>query len=239
VSTIPPESIARSLIEAQRKAEALFAETVDSGMICAGKLESELTEEIHALARSRFNLRRHWHKRLARSGPNTLLGYYDEAPDRRLTEDDVVYLDFGPVFDDWEADFGRTYALGPDPKKHQLVRDIAAAFQQGKALYRHTPNLTTGELYDYVAGLAAPAGWEFGAQTAGHLVGHFPHESLPSDPRRFSIRHGNDVSLREPDSEGRARHWILEIHFVDRERQIGGFFEELLTLDTNSHAAGT
>jgi hypothetical protein len=26
------------------------------------------------------------------------------------------------------------------------------------------------------------------------------------------------------------RHWILEIHFVDRARQIGGFFEELLTV---------
>jgi Xaa-Pro dipeptidase len=239
VSTIPTESTAQSLIEAQRKAEALFAETVGNGIIRAGKLESEVTEEIHALARSKFKLRRHWHKRLARSGPNTLLGYYDEAPDRRLGEDDVVYLDFGPVFDEWEADFGRTYALGPDPKKHQLVRDIATAFQQGKDLYRRTPNLTTGELYDYVAGLAAPAGWEFGAPTAGHLIGHFPHEALPSDPRRFSIRHGNDVSLREADSQGRARHWILEIHFVDRERQFGGFFEELLTLDTTSHATGT
>jgi Xaa-Pro dipeptidase len=26
------------------------------------------------------------------------------------------------------------------------------------------------------------------------------------------------------------RHWILEIHFVDRDLQIGGFFEELLTI---------
>jgi hypothetical protein len=27
------------------------------------------------------------------------------------------------------------------------------------------------------------------------------------------------------------RHWILEIHFIDSERRIGGFFEELLTVD--------
>jgi Xaa-Pro dipeptidase len=236
VNTPSADSIARSLIEAQRKAEALFAEVVEAGMIRAGKLESELTEDIHALARSRFNLRRHWHKRLARSGPNTLLGYYDEAPDRRLADDDVVYLDFGPVFDEWEADFGRTYALGTDPRKHQLVRDIAAAFQQGKALYRRTPNLTAGQLYDYVAGLAVPAGWEFGAQTAGHLIGRFPHERAPADPHRFSIRHGNGVPLREADAHGRVRHWILEIHFVDRDREIGGFFEELLTLDTQSNA---
>ena len=165
------DAIAESLIAAQSKAEALFTEVVESGMIQAGKLESELTSEIHALAQSKFGVRRHWHKRIARAGANTLLTYGDEAPDRRITADDIVYLDFGPVFDEWEADFGRTYALGPDPRKRQLVGDIATAFQQGKDLYRRTPNLTAGQLYDFVAGLAAPAGWEFGAITAGHLIG--------------------------------------------------------------------
>jgi Xaa-Pro dipeptidase len=57
------------------------------------------------------------------------------------------------------------------------------------------------------------------------------HEGAPTDSTRFSIRHGNPQPLREPDSNGRPRHWILEIHFVDRSRQIGGFFEELLTVD--------
>lgn len=225
------DSIANSLLAAQNKAAALFDEVVNSGMICAGKLESELTSEVHKLAWTRFNLRRHWHKRIARSGPNTLLGYYDQTDDRRITDDDIVYLDLGPVFDEWEADFGRTYALGPDPKKQQLVGDIAVAFERGKDFYRTTPNLTAGELYDFVAGLAAPAGWEFGAKTAGHLIGHFPHERAPTDTTRFSIRRGNQQSLREPDANGRPRHWILEIHFVDRSRQIGGFFEELLTVD--------
>jgi hypothetical protein len=62
------DSISESLIAAQNKAESLFAEVVDRAMIQAGKLESELTAEIHSLARSRFGLRRHWHKRIARSG---------------------------------------------------------------------------------------------------------------------------------------------------------------------------
>ena len=79
--------------------------------------------------------------------------------------------------------------------------------------------------------LASEAGWEFGAKTAGHLIGHFPHEREPADLARFPIRHGNGIRLREPDAEGRQRHWILEIHFIDRQRRIGGFFEELLTVD--------
>jgi Xaa-Pro dipeptidase len=205
----------------------------EGGLIQAGKLESELSEEIHELAKARFGLRRHWHKRLVRSGPNTLLGYYDEAADRQMTADDVVYLDFGPVFDAWEADFGRTYAIGSDPRKHRLVGDIGDAFRRGKELYESTPNLTTGELYDFVSGLAGDYGWEFGAPTAGHLIGHFPHETSVGVPRKFSIRPGNDLRLREPDEAGAQRHWILEIHFVDRAQQIGGFFEELLTVKTS------
>jgi Xaa-Pro dipeptidase len=224
------DAVAQSLLAAQHKAEALFAEVVASGLICPGKLESELTADIHSLAQSRFGVRRHWHKRIARAGPNTLLTYYDEPADRTIGADDIVYLDFGPVFEAWEADFGRTYALGSDPHKHRLIADLATAFECGKKHFRDSPELSAGELYDFVVELAAPRGWEFGAPSAGHLIGHFPHEHAPEDPKRFSIRHGNRTSLREPDEQGRMRHWILEIHFIDRRLQIGGFFEELLTV---------
>jgi Xaa-Pro dipeptidase len=226
------DAVSQSLLEAQRQAEALFAAVVAKGLIQSGKLESELSEDIHQLARERFGVKRHWHKRIARAGSNTLLGYHDECVDRRIEADDVVYLDLGPVFESWEADFGRTYALGSDPHKHRLVRDIAVAFRQGKDFYESNPKLTAGELYDFVTDLAFRSGWEFGAPTAGHLIGHFPHERDTTEPRRFSIRPGNSQSLREPDEHGNARHWILEIHFVDRKRQIGGFFEELLTVPT-------
>ena len=228
------DAVSSELLAAQLKAEALFAEVVQLGLVSAGKLESELTAEIHALAQSRFGVRRHWHKRIARSGPNTLLTYHDRATDRRITDDDIVYLDFGPVFEAWEADFGRTYVVGPGPHKHRLVGDLADAFARGKLFYQQSPNLTAGELFDYTASLAAEYGWEFGALTAGHLIGHFPHETRPRDPDALRIRHGNSKSLREPDETGLPRHWILEIHFVDRKREIGGFFEELLTVDADS-----
>jgi Xaa-Pro dipeptidase len=225
------DSVSQSLLAAQNKAVALFQEVLDGGMIRAGRLESELTRDIHALARARFGLSRHWHQRIVRSGPNTLLTYHDPLLDRRMTDDDIVYLDFGPVFDAWEADFGRTYALGSDPEKHRLIANLAEAFARGKALYQNSPSITAGQMYDFVAAMAGEYGWEFGATTAGHLVGHFPHERLPGNSSRLSIRSGNPTALREPDDKGEARHWILEIHFVDRGRQIGGFFEELLTVD--------
>jgi Xaa-Pro dipeptidase len=227
------DAVSQALLESQNKAQALFAAVLEDGLIQPGKLESELSAEIHKLAAEAFGVRRHWHKRIARCGPNTLLGYHDECDDRRIAAEDVVYLDFGPVFDSWEADFGRTYALGSDPHRHRLVRDIGVAFRRGKMHYENNPDLSAGELYDFVAELASACGWEFGAPTAGHLIGHFPHERAPaSEPKRFSIRSGNEQLLNEPDENGKPRHWILEIHFVDRARQIGGFFEELLTVPT-------
>jgi hypothetical protein len=97
-------------------------------------------------------------------------------------------------------------------------------------LFERQADLTCGALYDYVYSLALAGGWEFGNKTAGHLIGPFPHERGGSGPRPFSIRHGNELKLREPDASGGPRHWILEIHFIDRQRQIGGFFEQLLTV---------
>jgi Xaa-Pro dipeptidase len=220
----------QALLQAQDKAGQLFDAIIAQGLLRPGLLESELSREIHSLARRDFGVRRHWHKRVVRSGPNSVLTYYAEPPDRRIADDDVVYLDFGPVFNSWEADYGRTYVVGTDPRKHQLVSDITAAFRKGKQLYLDEPGLTAGALYDFVSSLAGPCGWEFGNATAGHLIGHFPHERAPQDPERFQIRHGNHLRLREPQPDGATRHWILEIHFVDRERGYGGFCEELLTL---------
>jgi Xaa-Pro dipeptidase len=223
-------SAEEALLSAQRQAEQLFAEVLSRGLIRAGVLESELSNEIHALAQQRFGVRRHWHRRVVRCGGNTLLTYHAHPPDRRVAADDLVYLDFGPVFNAWEADFGRSYVLGDDPHKHQLLSDIRAAFRRGKQLYLDTPDLTAGALYDYVCALALEAGWQFGAPTAGHLIGHFPHEHAPHEPQRFSIRSGNKTRIREPDAQGAVRHWILEIHFIDQLRGFGAFCEELLTL---------
>ena len=41
---------------------------------------------------------------------------------------------------------------------------------------------------------------------------------------------GSDEPMRRTDRTGRVCHWILEVHLVDRGRQIGGFHEELLDI---------
>ena len=190
-----------------------------------------MNEDIYALANEMYGITTYWHKRIVRAGPNTLLPYAENPPDLTIGLDDILFLDLGPVFEDWEADFGRTFVLGSDPVKHKLRRDIGEAFAAGKKYFHEHPDITACELYGQAQSLAEHYGWEYGGPIAGHLIGQFPHEKIAGDKVTLYVHPDSHLSMRAPDENGQPRHWILEIHFVDRERQIGGFYEELLTVD--------
>ena len=224
------EGLVAGLLDAQSKAKKLFAAIQTQNLIRPGAKESEVNEGIYALAESMFGISRYWHKRIVRAGPNTLAPYDENPPDLSVGEDDIVFLDFGPVFEEWESDFGRTYVVGNDPLKRKLCRDIEEAFASGKQYFQQHPEITAAELYAYAQQLAATSGWEYGGPIAGHLIGVFPHEKIAGDKITLYVHPKNHNRMRVPDASGRERHWILEIHFVDRELQIGGFYEELLTI---------
>jgi Xaa-Pro aminopeptidase len=217
------------LLHAQSMAADLFAET-ERSLIRPGTTELQLSKAIHQLAAERFGVTTHWHKRIVRAGPNTLRPYREDPPNLTIQPDDILFLDFGPVFEAWEADFGRTYVLGNDALKQRLRDDLEPAFQAAKAHFKANPYITGAELYRFAGRLAEAAGWQFGGTIAGHLVGEFPHESIPGNRVLQNIMPGNNKPLESIDSRGNRRHWILEIHLIDREREIGGFYEDLLTI---------
>lgn len=221
---------AAALLEAQARAAELFQVIAAEGILRPGVSESRINQEIYALAQRLYGITVYWHKRIVRAGPNTLLPYAENPPDLRVADDDILFLDLGPVFEAWEADFGRTFVLGGDPVKLKLRDDTAAAFAEGKAFFHSQPGISGAELFHHAVGLAERRGWEFGGVIAGHLIGQFPHERIPNDKVTLYVHPANGNPMRARDAEGRPRHWILEIHFVDRARRIGGFYEELLTL---------
>src|SRR5579872_7599408 len=214
------------LREAQKKAEMLFREIEVRGIIRAGVAESVVNEDIYALAKEMYGITTYWHKRIVRAGPNTLQPYAENPPDTIIGEDDILFLDLGPVFEDWEADFGRTFVLGSDPVKQKLQSDIASAFAAGKKYFHEHPEIRACDLYRHTQDLATEYGCEFGGTIAGHLIGQFPHEKIAEDKITLYVHPKSNLLMRSLDENGRPRHWILEIHFVDRERQIGGFYEE-------------
>ncbi|QHC26994.1 M24 family metallopeptidase [Streptomyces sp. GS7] len=218
------------LIAAQEKAVALFHEVERRGLVAPGRGEREVSDLIRDLANEMFGTTRHWHKRIIRSGPNTLLPYRDNPPDRVIGPGDIAFADFGPIFEEYEADFGRTYVFGDDPHKHRLRRDLPRIFDAGRAFFTAQPDITGRQLYAEVERLATAAGWAIGIWHAGHLVGEFPHETNDGAKADSYITPENNTPLRRTDRAGRTCHWILELHLVDRERGFGGFYEQLLDL---------
>src|SRR6202000_2051301 len=119
-----------ALWEAQQKADALFRRIDERQIIRAGATESQINEDVYALAREMFGGNPYWNKPIFRAGRNTLAPYDENPPDLTIQADDIVFIDLGPVFEQWEADFGRTFVVGSDPMKLKLRDDIAAAFEE-------------------------------------------------------------------------------------------------------------
>lgn len=227
-TTVEAERVAY-LLDAQEKATRLFEE-IERSLVRPGVSEKAMTKEIYQIAAEQFGVTNHWHKRVVRSGPNTLFPYNESPPDRIIQEDDILFVDLGPVFEAWEADFGRTFVIGDDPIKIRLRDSLEPVWLAAKTQFVSNPDMTGEALYNLVCKLAKEAGWEFGGKIAGHLIGLFPHERIPNDKITLYVAPGNNEPMSTLDESGHKRHWILEIHLVDKERQIGGFYEQLLTI---------
>ena len=219
-----------NLIEAERKAEVLFQEIENRNLILEGKTESELNKEVFNLAFELFGIKKFWHKRIVRSGKNTLLPYKENPVNLTIQKDDILFFDFGPVFDDWEADVGKTYVVGNNAKKLKLKQDVELAWKEGKEYFDlNKAKLTGADFYHYTKKLAEKYGWEYGNHHCGHLIGNFPHETILGEDEKNYIHPNNNQLMSDKDINGEERYWIYEIHLIDRELEIGGFFEQLLS----------
>jgi len=215
---------------AEQHAKDLFAAVESRGLIVPGKKEKELCDEIVRIAREDFGIEQHWSKKIVRTGINTLQPFIADPPDMVIQKDDILFFDFHPVYQGWEADLGRTYVLGNDPLKLKIKNDVEAAWHEANAWYFQRTALTGAEYFKYAVDLAKRYGYEFGNAISGHIVGPFPHEQ-PDDPNDLclDVHPDNHADILQLDKFGNKRHWILELHFVDRQNNFGAFFEQLLT----------
>jgi Xaa-Pro aminopeptidase len=217
------------LIEADKKAKILYQEIEKRGLVKEGKSEAQLKKEFVDLSFELFGVKKFWHKRIVRSGKNSLLAYHGNPPVLTLQKDDIVYFDFGPVFDEWEADLGRTYVIGNDINKLRLKNDIELAWNEGREFYnKHKYDLTGSDFYNYTKQLAKKYGWSYINNHCGHLIGKFPHEKLLGESKQNYLHPENYDLMSDKDKFGNERFWIYEIQFIDENLKIGGFFEQLL-----------
>jgi methionine aminopeptidase len=217
------------LQHAEKISAQLFEAIVNNNLIVPGKSEKQLNEEVEKLAYEKFGVQKHWHKKIVRSGSNTMSIYTDNPPDRVLQQDDIVFVDYGIIADGWEADYARTYVLGSDPKKIKLKQDVEKAWYEAQAWYRKQTKLKAADFFTYIENKAKEYGYTYGGEIAGHIVGEYPHEQ-PADPKSFDldVHPSNQNDMFQRDAHGNERHWILEMHFVDKKNKIAAYMEQLL-----------
>ncbi len=220
--------ILKELITAQDKALRMIEIAEKRDFFKNSKTEKELNSLLYELAFELYGIKKFWHKRIVRAGKNTLFPYRENPEDLSICNDEILFFDFGPVFEDWEADIGDTYVIGSDPNKLKLQKDVRVAFQKGTEYFRNNKTITCSELYQFTCELAKKNGWAYGNEHCGHLVGKFPHEKLLGEVIENYIHPDNHLQMRRLDKFGDPLQWIYEIHFIDAKKEIGGFYERLL-----------
>src|ERR1700754_1801299 len=140
--------------------------------IVPGMNEPEAVE----LAKERLDaagMQRIWHPSIIRFGANTLKTFRAaSAPGTVLRNDDIYFIDLGPVFDGHEGDVGDTFVVGDDPAMLACATAARDLFKLTEARWRE--GRTGVDLYACAEAQAAAMGWRLNHETKGHRVGDFP-----------------------------------------------------------------
>lgn len=205
-----------TLLEARRRAIAAvqdLARQVSPGMT----EEDGLGVARHALRSQGFT--DDWVAPYLRFGTNTLKKYAEPSePGVALREDDVWYVDVGPLWNNHECDYAETFAVGSDPERHRIVRDLHEVFELTSSHWRGV-RPTGIELYRYAEREAASRGWQLDLEMAGHRLGEYPHSAL------------HDGTLANADFTPSSGLWMLEIQLRHPDVPYSAFFEDLLLDD--------
>lgn len=202
------------LDEAQAKTWQLLyavAEKIQPGMTEADALKVYNDLQVQSGAE------RYWHPPKIRFGINTLKSFRQSSePDIVLKSNDIFFLDFGPIYNGYEGDAGRTFYIGEDQKNKRVIEVGLSIFSAVRNEFLN--NKKSGEdLYLFAESLAREQGFELVGEGAnGHRISDFPHAVHYRGPLR---------GLKTAPS---AHRWILEVQLRDIKNQIGSFHEDLL-----------
>lgn len=191
-----------------------------------GMLESEAQAIADKIFRS-HSIVHSWHVPYIRFGKHTTLTFFDAQPseDIRLQENDIAFIDIGPVFkltDEngkehlIEGDYGLSRVFGDNPAYQQIADASQHLYEQGLTYWK-TTNATGAMLDQYLRKEAGQLGYTFQLPKGGHLLGPFSHS-----------KNGYKGYLSEFDATLLPDIWILEVQLANQEQTYGAFYEDLL-----------
>jgi methionyl aminopeptidase len=196
-----------------RKAVHLIADQVEVGMV---------EEDAKAMARATLEglgMRRGWHHIIVRFGPNTTKDFKERSEKGAvLGENDIFFVDIGPVYGDTEGDAGDTFVVGSDPEHLRAKSDVRLIWDTVRDKWL-AEGVTGKELYDFAIATAQSYGWNLNMDLSGHRLSDFPHSAHYDGP------------LAEVEFRPNPNLWVLEIAIIHPDRTFGAFYEDLLLED--------
>jgi Xaa-Pro aminopeptidase len=163
---------------------------------------------------------RGWHDVYVRFGTNTLKTFGEDSdPGVVLKENDIILIDIGPVWEDWEGDGGDTFTVGNAPEMAKCAEDARKLFHIVRKEWENTGK-SGKELYEFAVEEAKALGWELNMDLSGHRISDFPHAAIYDGP------------MADVDFKPAPLLWVLEIHIRNPAGGFGAFYEDMLLDDS-------
>jgi Xaa-Pro aminopeptidase len=220
-----PNYSVEKLLDARRK-------TTEAVLRIAEKIKPDMLEEdarrVGEETLRQLGSTQSWHKTLVRFGCNTTKNYVDPSePNVRLGDNDIFFIDIGPIWGDTEGDGGGTFIVGqqPDIDMKRCTADVTRIFETVRRQWLAT-QITGKELYDFAVTAADDLGWILNLGLTGHRLSDYPHKA------HYAGTLGAITAHPSPNL------WILEIQIRHPSKPFGGFFEDLLLTDEVNRAVG-
>lgn len=204
-------------LDALRQAQAISWEALSriAAQVRPGMRESEAIAAGHDILES-LGMERAWHPLLIRFGAATLKIFSDRSvEDAVLGDDDIFFIDMGPVFLGHEGDVGATFTVGNDAEMQACAEAVRVLFDRVRAIW-NGGEISGRALYDRAEEEARKMGWVLNLDIRGHRVSDYPH----------SVHKGGN--LGDFDTVPGAGLWILEMQIRHPTRPFGAFHEDLL-----------
>lgn len=188
-----------------------------ASLIRPGMIEADA----HALYKElskKYGVEKQWHPPKLRFGPNTICNFKDESLPHVLQDEDIFFIDIGPVIEGHEADYGEPFSVG-SLYEHKLICEASKKVFHAVTDFWIETRASGKPLYEFAQKRSKDLGFVFNGGQDGHRIGDFPHH--------VHFRGG----LAECEEQVVPNAWILEIHLWDPKKRFGAFYEDILTTE--------
>jgi methionine aminopeptidase len=185
-----------------------------SSLIMPGMQEADAHRLYKELCK-KYGVEKNWHAPKLRFGPNTLKTFHEASDPYVLKEEDIFYIDLGPVVDGHEADYGETFTLGSNFDYKHIADCSVKVFNEVCAYWEKNP-VRGPALYEFAKSRAQKYGYVLNMGSDGHRIGDFPHHVFFKG------------AIVECDESLLPNAWILEIQLDSPDKKFAAFYEDIL-----------